>query len=213
MILLFAADKSEIPSKAAELARWQSQTGHRLIRRAASFFCHVAEESIVLQRGVHGKPEWNLPIHFNLSHSGKWIAAAFSFNAELGIDIEDTQKNYFTTELQTDAEPFIRRFFHPRDLELWKKAAPAAKDTLFLQLWTMKEALLKGCGSGLSVSAQDFSLHPDTAQTSFALKLPSCASATLWKAKDKDGRYQDWNLVSLPPDDFVCSLAYRVLRN
>ena len=93
--------------------------GKILLRRALSSYLNCAPEILSFKTGSHGKPYLFSPsgtisgfrpdIHFNLSHSGSYIAIAFSSAAPIGIDIEKVRKNL-------RAESLVRRFFHPDEL-------------------------------------------------------------------------------------------------
>lgn len=169
--------------------------GHLLIKRIGAHFSGIPEASLILKTGTHGKPGWELPLSFNLSHSGKWIAAAFSFSYEVGIDLEQEKKT-------PHPESFVHRFFHPDEAKCWETAPADEKETLFFRYWTMKEALLKGTGNGLSVSTRDFCLTPQD---------PSNA---VWKANHPLELYSSWCLSPFhAPDGFIGSVAYRVLKN
>jgi 4'-phosphopantetheinyl transferase len=153
------------------------------------------EQQVQLQKEEHGKLCWNFPLHFNLSHSGEWIVAAFSFLSEIGIDIECRKRT-------PRMESIVRHFFHPDEIETWCSTSDTEQKTLFFQYWTMKEALLKATGDGLYASTKDFCLKPKT------------HSATIWYADHVNHQYDSWLLETFPtPEDYTGSVAYRVRKN
>ncbi len=171
--------------------------GHLLLKRVGSYCTGLPENSFSLLPDRHGKLTWKLPLSFNLTHSGDWIAAAFSFCAEIGIDLEDyhAKKTPYT-------ESFLHRVFHPKELLLLERASALEQQALFFRLWTLKEALLKGTGDGLTVSTASFCLQPDSDLTD------------TWRAEDAHKLYTNWHLISFcPSEKCVCSLAYRLRRN
>lgn len=94
-----------------------------------------------LQYGPNGKP--SLPgssVFFNLSHSGSLILLAVSRKGETGID----------TECKKDA-PFevMDYFFHERERSYVNERQGKERTSAFYRIWTRKEALLKGLGTGL----------------------------------------------------------------
>lgn len=106
-------------------------------------------ESCRIRRGAHGKPRLEgLPValHFNISHSGDYIAVALS-DREVGIDIE---------RQGTARMAVARRFFHPDELRALEALPAAARDERFFRLWVAKESFLKYTGTGLSASLDSF---------------------------------------------------------
>jgi 4'-phosphopantetheinyl transferase len=95
-------------------------------------------------------------IHFNLSHSGDWVVAAFTRACAVGIDVEATAERAASAELIA----YVLCDQEQRRLQ----SLPAARQrAAFFKCWTSKEALLKGCGVGLSVapSAIEVVIDPD----------------------------------------------------
>ena len=92
--------------------------------------------AIRFRRSGHGKPEAvNSPLQFSLSHSGDFVLCAVS-EAEIGADIE---------ELHSVSPALIRRICTEEEKEFI-----GGDSSLFLQVWTAKEALAKLHGNGLS---------------------------------------------------------------
>jgi phosphopantetheine--protein transferase-like protein len=90
-----------------------------------------------------GKPFFvNHPdLHFSLSHSGGEVAMAFS-RTPIGFDMEKKGRH-------ADFVPVARRFFSAAEAAQIAAAGEHAS-SLFLNLWTAKEAILKLEGSGIS---------------------------------------------------------------
>ena len=90
-----------------------------------------APEQLVFAYGPNGKPE--LPgIEFNVSHSGDLAVLATSFDAPLGVDVEEVRSNMDWQEL---AQRFLKQ--------------EARTPEEFFELWTAREAYLKGTGEGI----------------------------------------------------------------
>jgi len=99
-------------------------------------------EKGILGYGDHGKPYFeNFPdFHFNISHSGKYVAVAFS-KKEIGVDIEAVR----------DVNLKIAgRFFTEQEKEFAKNAQA------FFCVWTRKEAYVKKTGCGISIPLNSF---------------------------------------------------------
>ncbi len=86
-------------------------------------------------------------VHFNISHSGKYVVAAFS-DYEVGIDIE----------MHRDVKMKLAdRYFTPseaRYLQLLHEGKEREK--AFFKLWTKKESLIKAFGEGFGIPLDSF---------------------------------------------------------
>ena len=95
-------------------------------------------------------PEWP-GIHFNLSHSGSWVACAVH-HGPVGIDVEAVRTR--------DPLPADRVMAPAELLRYSRMPAPAARD-FFYRLWTLKESLLKAMGTGLNLDPRRIALDFD----------------------------------------------------
>ena len=116
-----------------------------LCRSAISDFCGVSPESIVFQKNEYGKPyAVDLPVYFNISHSGDMVVCAVS-EREIGTDIEKIRSiNARTAE----------KFAGLQELEYIKNS-----DNGFFEIWTLKEAYFKCIGTGLSSDIKNVSFN------------------------------------------------------
>ncbi|MEE1012090.1 MAG: 4'-phosphopantetheinyl transferase superfamily protein [Acutalibacteraceae bacterium] len=114
-----------------------------LCRKTIADFCGVEQNKIIFEHTKTGKPfAKDLPVHFNVSHSGDMVVCAVS-DCEIGIDIEKI------------------RNINPRTAE--KFATESEKDYIsknkngFFEIWTLKEAYFKCIGTGLGADIRDVS--------------------------------------------------------
>lgn len=116
-----------------------------LCRSAISDFCGVSPESIVFRKNEYGKPyAVDLPVYFNISHSGDMVVCAVS-EREIGTDIEKIRSiNARTAE----------KFAGLQELEYIKNS-----DNGFFEIWTLKEAYFKCIGTGLSSYIKNVSFN------------------------------------------------------
>lgn len=95
-------------------------------------------------RGEHGKPYLENGPHFSLSHGGTLAVLAVS-DEPVGVDVERPRPV---------KDALVRRCVRPEE-QGWL-AGESSKG--FFWLWTRKEAVLKCCGRGLSLSPTAFSV-------------------------------------------------------
>lgn len=91
-------------------------------------------------KGKYGKPFVNLPIQFNISHSGNIIIAAFSETSEIGIDIEQVK--------QIPIEIF-KPIFLKEEYKYIQNQPEKQRLNIFYKFWTLKESYIKYLGTGL----------------------------------------------------------------
>lgn len=100
-----------------------------------------------IHAGPYGKPE--APgVFFSLSHSGEYAMLAVS-DAGVGVDLE---------RLRPAPMRAAARVFSPDELD-WL-AAEDGRDARFFTLWTLKEALLKATGRGLTQPLRKLNVLP-----------------------------------------------------
>lgn len=105
----------------------------------------------------HGKPAIanpiELPLQFNLSHTLNRVGLAVTLGREIGVDVEKikTVEQVRGLALRCFTEEENRYLFDgDKETVLWR----------FFKLWTLKEAYIKACGRGLSISLQALSFSP-----------------------------------------------------
>ena len=108
-------------------------------------------DALRLRQDERGKPSAVLasgaPVPaFNVSHSNGVLAIAIGPDAPaVGVDVEGPAPG-----LAPDVEAIARSHFSPAERAEVLGAAPKERMRLFLRVWTLKEAVLKTTGAGLS---------------------------------------------------------------
>ncbi|GAB1404865.1 MAG: 4'-phosphopantetheinyl transferase superfamily protein [Lentimicrobiaceae bacterium] len=101
--------------------------------------------------GEKGKPAHQgiQGVHFNITHSGEWVAVAISSN-HVGVDVE---------KIRRIPDGVARRFFSELENQ-WLDAAKNEDERkeIFFTLWTLKESFLKAIGKGLTKSLSSFTI-------------------------------------------------------
>lgn len=194
MNILSAQEQKKGASFRQEKDRIRFFASRILLRRILSLYLEHPAKELSFQTGPHGKPylfpnDNNFPgIHFNLSHSGEFVALAFSPVSPVGIDIETARANIH-------AESLVRRFFHPDEYSEFLKLDETGQKNFVFRRWTVREAFLKGTGYGLTISPDSF----------YVQELPSMFCI---KKSQKD--YSSWRIEPIPvPDGYYCSVAYQ----
>ena len=146
-----------------------------LLRKVLSGYTGVNPAALGFKRAPKGKPFLEgHGIEFSLSHSGHWALLAVG-NNPLGVDIEAPQNN-------RDLLAIAQSFFHPLEYAHMKVLEETTQQEYFYQLWTLKEALLKAMGTGISAGLDKvrFSWHGGEVKAELAPDLQPI-SATPWQ--------------------------------
>jgi phosphopantetheinyl transferase (holo-ACP synthase) len=123
-----------------------------------------------------------------VSHSHDYAAIAVG-NVPLGIDIERADADY-------DWQASAGVCFHADEQERLRQMSEAARRAAFFDLWTRKEAYLKGVGTGLSQDPSRFSIGARDGAV-----VREAAGAPIWYTQ------------SIPaPSGYAAALASRLPR-
>lgn len=110
--------------------------------------------------------------HFNISHTGNTVAAAF-FDVSVGIDIEEKDRHI--------SMPVAKKFFDITENE-YIFSDELAQDCRFMEVWTKKEALVKRDGTGITKSALKTNVLGNSDIQTFYLEefiISVCASSNI----------------------------------
>lgn len=154
------------------------------LRILAGRYLDKPPESLRFLYGAQGKPLLD-GLHFNLSHSGDLMTAAFSVDGPLGIDIEEITPRLYIRDIAS-------RYFSKR--ECGELETPDDTEFLhrFYRLWTAKEAVMKATALGfaLELSKIEVGLFP--------LRLITLEGGDAWTLRE-----------AAPAPEFAGTLACR----
>lgn len=123
--------------------------GRLPLRRLLAGYLDTAVDDVVLTEATHGRPELGGAhagrLHFNWSHSGDLALVAIARSVQPGIDLEHRARRG-----ARDVQALAQRFFAPQEAQALAALPAEERPPAFLQLWTVKEAVLKAQGRGLA---------------------------------------------------------------
>jgi 4'-phosphopantetheinyl transferase len=104
--------------------------------------------------GEYGKPRLATPwadrgLAFNLSHSGSWALLGWSWQGDIGVDIELWRP-------LSDEAALVRRFFSVAENAAYETLPADQRRRGFFDCWARKEAYIKAVGRGLGLPLDSF---------------------------------------------------------
>jgi 4'-phosphopantetheinyl transferase len=150
--LLDAGERERADRFLVEHARTEYILSHGLVRTVLSAHTGVDPRDFAFAAGVHGKPWLEAPaehrrLRFNLSHSRGLAACAVAIDRDVGVDVEQRSE-------RVSIEDLTRTVFSASGVRAFAALAPARKRDFFFAKWTLKEALVKARGDGLSLDVK-----------------------------------------------------------
>ncbi|NEQ43482.1 MAG: 4'-phosphopantetheinyl transferase superfamily protein [Leptolyngbya sp. SIOISBB] len=182
--------------------RFDFLCAHALSRSCLASYCQVHPTDIKFSHNQYGRPELQHPkcspiIHFSLSHTNGIAVFAAAHLENIGIDIENTQR-------QLDYLQIANTSFSVSEIQEIESLSDQVLKDRFFQYWTLKEAYTKALGMGLSFPFNQciFHISPDSEESiSFFDRT----------AKNTD---LDWQFALLQPLEHLCiALAVHSSRN
>ena len=119
--------------------------------------CENSQLSIATAK--HGKPyalvnREPVSIRFSVSHSDPHGLITIAQGVRVGVDVE-------SGVCERDFDGISKRIFGPNERAEIASANGADKAHLFFRFWTLKEALVKALGTGLTTRLTEFEISPD----------------------------------------------------
>ncbi|MEK6789360.1 MAG: 4'-phosphopantetheinyl transferase superfamily protein [Pseudomonadota bacterium] len=136
----------------------------------------------LIERTDAGKPfVANSGLQFNFSHSPHWFALSWRVGHEpVGVDIEDLGRRPSFAAL-------AERYYHPAEKAKWLAAGASESSTVWLEIWTRKEAVLKAHGLGLRLQLNTLDTCHDAVQHQLigcwqlhSFRLPDAVVSVSW---------------------------------
>lgn len=154
--------------------------GRYLLRQLMAPKLQLAPTQISIRINSKGKPSLLAPDwHFNISHSGRFLALAIGNQAPLGVDLESRLLS------APQIQRLARRYFSEQE-QAWLVKHPEPEH--FLRLWTIKEAVLKAHGSGIANNLSAVQWQPYQSHAQFDEQHYQLQHFLLHEHKDASSR-------------------------
>ena len=130
--------------------------------------------ALVFVQNEFGKPSLidDPSLHFSLSHTEDRAILAVSKTLIVGADIEHVRV--------LDHLDLAKRYFHPNEAAAIESLRhPDEQRQAFFRTWTLKEAIVKALGKGLSIPLESFEVSIATSPPSLVL-CPEGAPLAWW---------------------------------
>lgn len=154
-------------------------------------------KSLAFQAAEHGKPfalieGQPVSISFNVSHSGNHGLIAVAPSGRLGVDVEERAP-------RKKLENLIEGVFSPREQAELEALDGCQKLHKFFRFWTIKEALVKAHGKGLSMKVAELEIPHD---------MRHGATKTVGQFAQIPGT--SWCLEDIGTGEFAAAIAYEL---
>ncbi|MGO1120889.1 4'-phosphopantetheinyl transferase family protein [Rhodovibrionaceae bacterium A322] len=145
---------------------------HALVRQLLAWSGAGEPLELVFQPGDHGKPaliQPVAPLAFNISHCDGVVSCALARSALPGSASEGSRQDT-ALEVGVDVEYVARRpidlgiahrYFRPEEEAEILAFPPEERQRAFLSFWTLKEAIIKADGRGLTLGLDAFAFSID----------------------------------------------------
>lgn len=143
--LLCEQERNRVNEFYFETSKLRFIVSRGMLRILLSYYTNISSSNIDFCTNKYGKlflknyPE----LQFNMSYSNKIICYAFTLFHPLGVDVEWKNPDFdISTVIEFVLTPTEQKFFMGANLE--------EKSSIFYEIWSKKEALVKAIGVGLS---------------------------------------------------------------
>jgi len=158
-----------------------------LVRTLLCIELNVKNSALVFEKSEYGKPYLlhDDHHHYNVSHSGEWIAVALS-REPIGIDIEQVRPidlNVAKTCCTDQEYAFLISLPSHQRLRS------------FYEIWTVKESFVKAIGKGLHIPFHTFCLNEEESTIAFHQNYDLSAHHNTRYCYKKYGIEEDYKLA------------------
>ncbi|TCV97630.1 4'-phosphopantetheinyl transferase [Luteibacter rhizovicinus] len=163
--------------------RHQYLIAHGMLRTVLAGYLNVDPGTLRFGTNKFGKPSLldpPRPLAFNLSHTDGLIVLAVAESGRLGVDVEAPAR-------VMDSMDLANAHFSAAEIESLRRVPEAGRTARFIDLWTLKEAYVKGRGEGLSVPLAGFSFAVDGEDIVFQGPADDRRAWRFWRERPATG--------------------------
>lgn len=159
-----------------------------ILRHILSIYLDDDPKNIVFTYNQYGKPflKYNYntkPLFFSTSHSGNIALYAIARNQEVGIDLQQFNRNI-------DCDLVGSKCYSDLEIKIKNSLPKKQKEHFFYTCWVRKEAFIKAKGTGLSEPLNEFSVLVDK-------KYPTRRISKIFRMNE----INFWTIIDLFPED------------
>ncbi|HUZ18585.1 MAG TPA: 4'-phosphopantetheinyl transferase superfamily protein [Spirochaetia bacterium] len=177
--LLDDSERGHLRRLRSESGKTEYLSAHALLRIGLSSMRRVAPSAWRFKRDQFGRPRIAFPIiddqpAFSLSHTGLLVGCAFAASGLVGFDLEKIDRFSADTPADADSAEMMDLVSSNAEREAWLSIESAPLRALrFYRLWTIKEALLKAAGRGLTLRPSAICIDMDNESLPIVRELPA----------------------------------------
>jgi 4'-phosphopantetheinyl transferase len=187
--LLTPDERQRCERFAFERDRRQFLAGRSLLRIVLSKYTTIPPHLWRFRVNDYGKPSIESPaagtdLWFSVTHTSNVAAVAVAVGFQVGVDAEWVSRS-------ADWKTVAENYFAPEEWGYLRSLPDAEQRTGFFQIWTLKEALLKALGQGLSIPLN-----------AFRFAFPRGQSPSVHFSRSLPNQPDEWRfwLFTAPPD-------------
>ena len=137
-------------------------SAHALLRQSLSLYSDINPEDWRFKVAANGKPfilrtgnQRQKPFSFSLSHTRGLVACAIGTQLAMGVDVESLDR-------MVDIDSIAPLCLSSSELNALMRCPAPERQIRFIELWVLKEALVKARGTGLSgLKGSSFTFRED----------------------------------------------------
>jgi 4'-phosphopantetheinyl transferase len=169
---------------------------HGLLRELLSNYLHRSAAGLQFSYTKTGKPEIGDQPHvhavrFSMAHSDSVAVFALTSGEAIGVDVE-------IVRAIPDLPDLVESLCSARELEQWRRLDSDRQLPAFFDLWSRKEAFLKGTGEGLGKSPNEIEVL-----------APSQTKNQRISVFDQGREVRPWSLYSLSTAEYAIAVAFK----
>jgi len=169
-----------------------------MLRLGLSWYLQRSPRDVRLENNSRGKPFLadESVVRFNVTHSDGLALIAFTTAGEVGIDVE-------TVDRAVDAMELASRYFTTGEVAMIAAGVtPREQASIFLRLWTRKEAVLKAAGYGIVSGLDTIDVSQHLASGVSLRNTQHKVAETRWMVRDLQAINGFVGAVAAPPGDW-----------